>query len=162
MHRLFSHHLRLLSVSVTGDVPVSISCSGSEEFNSRSQVLGSSVQTPEGQSFASSAAHSPAQLAPLPQVAVWGELSLRQQVTLLVWLAWVKTKSKKSAESEVVLADTEVQDTVSVESPAQASAEGPLQLRCRNFLPHEQDKSQSDHSPQTDHAETPKMRQDEN
>ena len=120
------------------------------------------MQLPEGQRAASSAAHSPAQLAPLPQVAVWGELSLRQQVTLLVWLAWVKTKSKKSAESEVVLADTEVQDTVSVESPAQASAEGPLQLRCRNFLPHEQDKSQSDHSPQTDHAETPKMRQDEN
>ena len=162
MHRLFSHHLRLLSVSVTGDDPVSTSCSGSEEFNSRSQVLGSSVQTPEGQSFASSAAHSPAQLAPLPQVAVWGRLSSRQQVTLLVWLAFVKTKSKKSTDREVVLADTEVQETISVESPVQASAEGPLQLRCRNFLLHEQDKSQSDHSPQADHAETPSKRQDKN
>ena len=83
-------------------------------------------------------------------------------MTLLVWLALVKTKSKKSVESEVVLADTDVQEAVSVESPAQASAEGPLQLRCRNFLPHEQDKSQSDHSPQADHAETPKKGQDEN
>ena len=151
MHRLFSHHLRLLSVSVTGDVPVSTSCSGSEEFNSRSQVLGSSVQLREGQRDASSAAHSPAQLAPLPQVAFFLELSLKQQVTLLVWLAWVKTKSKKCTERDVVLEDTEVQEADSVESPAQASAEGPSQWRCRNFLLHEQEKSHLDHSPHSDH-----------
>ena len=125
-------------------------------------MLGSLVHLPEGHKDASSAAHCPAQLVFLPQAAFWNVVSALQQVTLLVWLALVKTKSKKSAESEVVLADTEVQEAVSVESPAQASAEGPLQWRCRNFLPQEQDKSQSDHSPQADHAETPKKRQNEN
>ena len=70
---------------------------------------------------------------------------------LLVRLALVKTKSKKSVESEVVLADTDVQEAVSVESPAQASAEGPSQWRCRNFLLHEQEKSHLDHSPHSDH-----------
>ena len=68
------------------------------------------MQTPEGQRLASSAAHSPAQLAPLPQVAVWMELSLRQHVTLIVWLALVNTKSKNKTGSEVVLVDAEVQD----------------------------------------------------
>ena len=58
--------------------------------------------------------------------------------------------------------DTEVQEAVSVEFPWQASADGPLQLRCRFFLLYEQDKSQLDHSPQADHAETPKKRQNEN
>ena len=83
-------------------------------------------------------------------------------MTLLVWLALVKTKSKKRTERDDVLEATDVQEAVSVESPTQASAEGPLQWRCRNFLPQEQDKSQSDHSPQADHAETPKKRQNEN
>ena len=83
-------------------------------------------------------------------------------MTLLVWLALVKTKSKKSTEKDVVLANTDVQEAVSVEFPWQASDDGPLQLRCRHFLPQEQDKSQSDHSPQADHAETPKKRQNEN
>ena len=83
-------------------------------------------------------------------------------MTLLVWLALVKTKSKKSTERDDVLEATDVQEAVSVESPTQASAEGPLQWRCRNFLPQEQDKSQSDHFPHADHAETPKKRQNEN
>ena len=69
---------------------------------------------------------------------------------LLVWLALVKTKSKKSTERDIVLADTDVQEAVSVEFPWQASADGPLQLRCRNFLLYEQDRSQSDHSPHSD------------
>ena len=72
-------------------------------MNSRSQVLGSSVQFPEGQSEAPSAEHCPAQLAPWPQVATSKVLSGGQQVTLLVWFEYVKVLSKKSTEGGVVV-----------------------------------------------------------
>ena len=64
-----------------------------------SQVLGSSVQLPEGQNEASRAEHCPAQLAPWPQVATLDVLSGRQQVTLLRWLEEVRAVSMKSKET---------------------------------------------------------------
>ena len=72
-------------------------------LNSRSQVLGSSVHFPDGQSEALSAEHCPAQLAPWPQVTTSKVLSGWQQVTLLVWLEKVKALSKKSTEEVVVV-----------------------------------------------------------
>ena len=79
------------------------SSSAFSPLNSRSQVLGSSVHSPEGQSEAPSAEHCPAQLAPWPQVATSKVLSGWQQVTLLVWLEKVKALSKKSTEEVVVM-----------------------------------------------------------
>ena len=72
-------------------------------MNSRSQVLGSSVHSPEGQSEAPSAEHCPAQLSPRPQVTTSGVLSGWQQVTLLIRLEDVKASSKKSTEGTVVV-----------------------------------------------------------
>ena len=69
---------------------------------SGSHVLGSAVHLPEGQREASSAAHSPAQLTPLPHVTFTGLLSERQHATLLVWLALVKTESKNSHASDAL------------------------------------------------------------
>ena len=118
---------------------------------SRSQVLGSSVQSPEGQRDASRAAHPPAQLTPLPQVVFSGELSNRwQQVTSLVSLEFVKAKSKNKVEREVVFAVPVEQEAVSIESPSQAALEEAMQVRCRNFLLQEQEKSHSDQAPQSD------------
>ena len=109
-------------------------------------MLGSLVHLPEGHKDASSAAHCPAQLVFLPQAAFWNVVSALQQVTLLVWLALVKTKSKNEVDKEVMLTDSEVQEAASVELPLQASTSETLHLRCRNFFPH------SDHSPQSDQA----------
>ena len=64
-----------------------------------SQVLGSSVQLPEGQNEAPRAEHCPAQLAPWPQVATLDVLSGRQHVTLLRWLEEVRAVSMKSKET---------------------------------------------------------------
>ena len=123
---------------------------------SRSQVLGSSVQLPEGQRDASRAAHPPAQLTPLPQVVFCGELSNKsQQVTSLVSLEFVKTKSKNKVDSEVVFAVPVEQEAVSIESPSQAASGEATQVRCRNFLLQEQEKSHSDQAPQLDQDETP-------
>ena len=122
---------------------------------SRSQVLGSSVQSPEGQRDASRAAHPPAQLTPLPQVVFCGEKSEWQQVTSLVSLEFVKAKSKNKVEREVVFAVPVEQEAVSIESPSQAASGEAMQVRCRNFLLQEQEKSHSDHSPQSDQDETP-------
>ena len=66
-----------------------------------SQVLGSSVQFPEGQSHAPSAEHCPAQLAPCPQVATSKVLSGWQQVTSVKLVEKVKALSKKSTEGKV-------------------------------------------------------------
>ena len=44
------------------------------------------------------AEHSPAQLAPSPQVTTSKVLSGWQQVMLIVWLEFVKVLSKKSTE----------------------------------------------------------------
>ena len=104
------------------------------------------VHLPEGHKDASSAAHCPAQLVFLPQAAFWNVVSALQQVTLLVWLALVKTKSKNEVDKEVLLTDSEVQEADSLELPLQASTSETLHLRCRNFSPH------SDHSPQSDQA----------
>ena len=79
------------------------SSSAFSSLNSRSQVLGSSVHSPEGQSEAPSAEHCPAQLAPWPQVTTLGVLSGWQQVTLLVWLEKVNALSKKSTEGTVLV-----------------------------------------------------------
>ena len=87
---------------VAMDPPLSSSTS-SLLGNSRSQVLGSSVHFPDGQSEAPRAEHCPAQLAPWPQVATSGVLSGWQQVTLLIWLEDVKASSKKSTEGTVVV-----------------------------------------------------------
>ena len=123
---------------------------------SRSQVLGSSVQLPEGQRDASRAAHPPAQLTPLPQVVFSGELSDKwQQVTSLVSLGFVKAKSKNKVEREVVFAVPVEQEAVSVESPSQAASGEATQVRCRNFLLQEQEKSHSDQAPQSDQDEKP-------
>ena len=75
--------------------------SSSSLLNSRSQVVGSSEHSPEGQREAPSAEHCPAQLAPWPQVATSGVLSGWQQVTLLMWLENVNASSKKSTEGAV-------------------------------------------------------------
>ena len=122
---------------------------------SRSQVLGSSVQSPEGQRDASRAAHPPAQLTPLPQVVFCGEKSEWQQVTSLVSLEFVKTKSKNKVDSEVVFAVPVEQEAVSIESPSQAASGEATQVRCRNFLLQEQEKSHSDQAPQSDQDEKP-------
>ena len=114
------------------------------------------MQLPEGQRDASRAAHPPAQLTPLPQVVFCGELSNKwQQVTSLVSLEFVKAKSKNKVEREVVFAVPVEQEAVSIESPSQAASEEATQVRCRNFLLQEQEKSHSDHAPQSDHDETP-------
>ena len=64
----------------------------------------------------------------------------------------MKTKSKNKAEREVVFADPdEEHEAVSVELPSQVALGEAMQVRCRNFLLQEQEKSHSDHSPQTDH-----------
>ena len=114
------------------------------------------MQLPEGQRDASRAAHPPAQLTPLPQVVFSGELSNKwQQVTSLVSLEFVKAKSKNKVEREVVFAVPVEQEAVSIESPAQSEFVEATQVRCRNFLLQEQEKSHSDHSPQSDQDETP-------
>ena len=69
------------------------------ELNPISQVLGLSVQWPEGQNEAPRAEHCPAQLAPWPQVATLDVLSGRQHVTLLRWLEEVRAVSMKSKET---------------------------------------------------------------
>ena len=152
---LFSHHLSLPPDPVTGEYPSSWCCA-SMASKSRSQVLGSSVQSPEGQRDASRAAHPPAQLTPLPQVVFCGELSNKwQQVTSLVSLEFVKAKSKNKAEREVVFAAPVEQEAVSIDSPSQAALGEATQVRCRNFLLQEQEKSHSDHAPQSDQDEKP-------
>ena len=114
------------------------------------------MQSPEGQRDASRAAHPPAQLTPLPQVELCGELSDKwQQVTSLVSLEFVKTKSKNKVDSEVVFVVPVEQEAVSVESPSQAALVEATQVRCRNFLLQEQEKSHSDQAPQSDQDETP-------
>ena len=114
------------------------------------------MQLPEGQRDASRAAHPPAQLTPLPQVVFFGELSNKwQQVTSLVSLEFVKAKSKNKVEREVVFAVPVEQEAVSIESPSQAALEEAMQVRCRNFLLQEQEKSHSDQAPQSDQDETP-------
>ena len=117
--------------------------------------MGSSVQLPEGQRDASRAAHPPAQLTPLPQAVFSGEKSKWQQVTSLVSLEFVKTKSKNKVDSEVVFAVPVEQEAVSIESPSQAAFVEATQVRCRNFLLQEQEKSHSDQAPQSDQDETP-------
>ena len=113
--------------------------------------MGSSVQSPEGQRDASRAAHPPAQLTPLPHVVFSGELSDRwQQVTSLVTLEFVKAKSKNKVEREVVFAVPVEQEAVSIESPSQVAFVEATQVRCRNFLLQEQEKSHSDQAPQSD------------
>ena len=47
------------------------------------------------------------------------------------------------------------QEAVSIESPSQAASGEATQVRCRNFLLQEQEKSHSDQAPQSDHDETP-------
>ena len=47
------------------------------------------------------------------------------------------------------------QEAVSVESPSQAASGEAMQVRCRNFLLQEQEKSHSDQAPQSDQDETP-------
>ena len=59
----------------------------------------------------------------MPQVAFCLELSLRQQVTLLVWLALVKTKSKKSTEREELFVNGDGHDEVSA-APGRVALEG--------------------------------------
>ena len=122
---------------------------------SRSQVLGFSVQSPDGQRDASRAAHPPAQLTPLPQVVFCGEKSEWQQVTSLVSLTFVKAKSKNKVDSGVVFAVPVEQEAVSIESPSQAASGEATQVRCRNFLLQEQEKSHSDQAPQSDQDEKP-------
>ena len=102
------------------------------------------------------AAHPPAQLTPLPQVVFCGEKSDKwQQVTSLVSLEFVKAKSKNKVEREVVFAVPVEQEAVSIESPSQAASGEATQVRCRNFLLQEQEKSHSDQAPQLDQDETP-------
>ena len=113
------------------------------------------MQSPEGQRDASRAAHPPAQLTPLPQVVFCGEKSEWQQVTSLVSLEFVKTKSKNKVDSEVVFVVPVEQEAVSVESPSQAASVEATQVRCRNFLLQEQEKSHSDQAPQSDQDEKP-------
>ena len=113
------------------------------------------MQSPEGQRDASRAAHPPAQLTPLPQVVLCGELSKWQQVTSLVSLEFVKAKSKNKVEREVVFAVPVEQEAVSIESPSQTASGEAMQVRCRNFLLQEQEKSHSDQAPQSDHDEKP-------
>ena len=85
-----------------GDVPVTGVPVSPSPGISRSHVMGSAVQLPEGQREASSAEHCPAQLIPLPHVTLVTELSRRQHVTVLVWLALVKTESKNSHASDAL------------------------------------------------------------
>ena len=47
------------------------------------------------------------------------------------------------------------QEAVSIESPSQAAFGEATQVRCRNFLLQEQEKSHSDQAPQLDQDETP-------
>ena len=54
------------------------------------------MHLPDGQRDAPSAEHFPAQLRPLPQVAVLGVLSWRQQVTVMSLVEKLKALSKKS------------------------------------------------------------------
>ena len=78
-----------------------------------------------------------------------------QQVTSLVSLEFVKTKSKNKVDSEVVFAVPVEQEAVSIESPSQAASVEATQVRCRNFLLQEQEKSHLDHAPQSDQDEKP-------
>ena len=79
----------------------------------------------------------------------------RQQVTSLVSLEFVKAKSKNKVEREVVFAVPVEQEAVSIESPSQTASGEAMQVRCRNFLLQEQEKSHSDQAPQSDQDETP-------
>ena len=74
---------------------------------------------------------------------------------ILVLLELVKTMSKNKVDSEVVFADPDEQEAVSIESPSQAASGEATQVRCRNFLLQEQEKSHSDQAPQLDQDETP-------
>ena len=68
----------------------------------------------------------------------------------------MKTKSKNKAEREVVFADPdEEHEAVSVEMPSQVALGDAMQMRCRNFLLQEQEKSHSDQAPQSDQDEKP-------
>ena len=85
------HHFRSLPDKVAVDSPCS-------------QVPGSSVHFPDGQSEAPRAEHAPAQLAPWPQVATSKVLvSGWQQVTVLLFFELVKASSKKSTEEAVAV-----------------------------------------------------------
>ena len=70
-------------------------------------------------------------------------------------LEFVNAKSKNKVEREVVFAVPVEQEAVSIESPSQAPLEEATQVRCRNFLLQEQEKSHSDQAPQLDQDETP-------
>ena len=122
---LLVHHPRSLPVY---PMPLSMS---------RSHVLGSSEQFPEGQSVASSAEHCPLQLTSWPQLAPSKVLSERQQVTLLESAVEVKARSKKSTFERKQFAESNVeQEVVSVESPTHFCAE---HARALVFVPSPHD-----------------------
>ena len=70
----------------------------------------------------------------------------------------MNAKSKNKVEREVVFAVPVEQEAVSVESPSQVIFVEATQVRCRNFLLQEQEKSHLDQAPQSDHDETPAYR----